>query len=437
MNNNRIIFTIDIDAFFAQVEEIKNPKYKNKPIVIGKLLNNRGIISTSNYAARKFNIYSGQPIYKAKQKVKDLIIIEPDNKKYVEEANKVFTIISKYSNKIQISSIDECFLDVTNFLKLKKIHPIEYAKKIQKEIFEKTKLTVSIGISNDKILSKIASNFDKPFGISTLFKYEIKNKLWNLDINKMYGIGLKTEIKLKTENINKIGDLANLKKNNNKYEKVKNEIGINLDKLINFSNGNSDNFINNNDINLNKSISVSKTFENNIYDYDLLIEKILILIKKLTTQLISENLESKTFSLQMKKEKNWIKFDNKKILERKYISKQATIKFPTNEYKVIKNEILNLLNKSIKEKIDVRYIGISAKNLIDKYYKFEQIKIYDFQNNEILKKKENELNEFIKDINLKIGKQKLATGEDFLEIKRFKNRKNLISDNIKFLKLEK
>ncbi len=423
----KIIFTIDVDAFFAQVEEKENPNFINKPLIIGYELNGRGVVTTANYPARKLGIHSAQPIYKAKKIFPNLIIVEPNYSKYTRISDKIFDIASKYTNIMEVSSIDECYIDVTNFLKNKT--PFELAKEIQDEIFKVTNLTVSIGISDDKILAKISSNFKKPNGISSLFKSELKDKLWPLDIEEMYGIGFQSSVKFKMNNINTIGELANIKDNSLEYENLRKIIGINLNKLINRANGNSGNKFINYDP-LQKSISFTKTFENDISDYDQLIDEMLKLTRNLSQKMKYRSLISKTFALQVKdRPKKYVEYEGKAKLIKRQNTKQLTIKFPTNDYSKIKMELIKLLNNWWTDNRRVRFIGVSARNLIDEYYSFEQMKLDDLDKNN---KDLNELDEFIKNINQIIGKQVIATGDNFVNIKRFNNKRHSMNDNIKF-----
>jgi DNA polymerase-4 len=172
----RVILTLDLDAFFSSVAILLDPTLKGKNVAVGKEIGNKGIIATANYSAREYGLYSGMPMYKARLACPDLIVVDLKVEKYVELSEKVFTIVDKLVDKIEISSIDEAFADITSKVRTKE-DALNYAKMIQDKVYRDVGLGISIGISNNKILSKMASNFEKPMGVSTLYKDELESKL--------------------------------------------------------------------------------------------------------------------------------------------------------------------------------------------------------------------------------------------------------------------
>lgn len=200
----RTILHVDIDAFYASVEEIDDPSIKGKPVVVGGK-SDHGIVTTANYEARKYNIHSAMPMFMAKNLCDNLIIKPMRRPRYLEKSKEVFDILKTYSSKIEKVSIDESYLDITG---LGYNNDIIY--KLQQEVFDKTKLTVSIGLSYNKFLAKLASDWNKPCGIKIITKDNIPDILLPLDINKVHGIGRKSENKLKSLGINKVSDLYEL-----------------------------------------------------------------------------------------------------------------------------------------------------------------------------------------------------------------------------------
>jgi DNA polymerase-4 len=172
----KFILHVDMNAFFASVEELQNPKYINKPIAVsGKT--KRSVIASANYIARTKGIRAAMPVYQALNLCKDLIIVIPHFHLYHKYSDKFHQIIEeKFTTKIERCSIDECYVDISDLAKTKQ-EAINVAKKIQQAILNLTKLKSSIGISQNKFLAKMASDFKKPMGISTCFKEEIKTKL--------------------------------------------------------------------------------------------------------------------------------------------------------------------------------------------------------------------------------------------------------------------
>jgi len=209
---NKIIFHVDMDCFFAACEEVVNKDLKGKSVVIGsdpKEGKGRGVVATCNYAARAYGIHSAMPISKAYRLNKNSVFLRPNFKLYSRVSTNIMLILKKYSLNFQKMGLDEAYLDVTG-----KVEDWADAKilayKIKNEISDKEKLTCSIGISSNKLVSKIASDFNKPDGI-TLVKNN-RSFLYPLKVRKLYGVGPRSEQKLKKLGIESIGELANFSK---------------------------------------------------------------------------------------------------------------------------------------------------------------------------------------------------------------------------------
>lgn len=415
----KLIMTLDIDAYFAQAEQIRKPSLKNKAIAIGHKLNNKGIISTSTYEARKKGVYSGMPFYKAKRICPNIIMVEPDYEYYVKLSENVFQIVSSMVDKIEVGSIDEVHFEVTSKLKFKK--PLEIAQEIQQVIFRKTKLTTSIGISTNTLLSKIASNLKKPFGITTLFSYEIKTKLWPLDIIKIPYIGKQTSNIYKKYKINTIGELANINKESDLYYKLYKMIGINLDKQIQYANGKGTDEIYNSKYK-SQSISLSKTFPINLTSYEEIRHKLFNMINLISNKAKYRNLVGKVVGLETK--------DNgaKKSSQ----NRQITLVESTNDVEILWNELSKLIDDWWSEDKIVSFLGISLSLLEDGFYKKTQITLENLK--EIEKKEKKEEYELIKKLNHIIGYEALASGKAYIEVKKFKDNSLLKDDKVKFKK---
>ncbi len=209
-----IIFHIDVNNAFLSwtaVDLLQNgSKYdiRNSYAVIGgDETARRGIVVAKSTPCKKLGIYTSETLFSAKKKCPALRVFTPNYKLYSKMSNDLFNLISQYTNDIEIASIDECYLD---YGKIKNLYgdEMEFAKKLQEEIKEKLKFTVNIGIANNKLCAKMASDFSKPFKIHTLYDYEIKEKLYPLKVGELHGIGTKTSIRLNELNINTIEDLA-------------------------------------------------------------------------------------------------------------------------------------------------------------------------------------------------------------------------------------
>lgn len=166
-----------------------------------------GIVLAKSMPAKKLGIHTAETLYSARKKCSVLKVYPPNFPFYSEMSHKMFEIISKYTPDIEVASIDECYLDYTPVKNLYG-EPLEFAKKLQKEIYDTLKFTVNIGIAENKLCAKMASDFSKPYKIHTLYNEEIPNKMWPLAVGELFGIGRKSSEKLKSLGIDTIGKLA-------------------------------------------------------------------------------------------------------------------------------------------------------------------------------------------------------------------------------------
>lgn len=170
-----------------------------------------GIILAKSNKAKECGVVTGETIYQAKRKCPTIQIFSPNYKFYKECSNKLYNLLLEYTDKIERFSIDECFLDMTEFLMGKNLEDI--ATDINRRVKEELKFTVNIGVANNKLLAKMASDFSKPDKIHTLYANEIPNKMWVLPVGELFMLGKKTVPKLKNIGVNTIGDLAKSDKN--------------------------------------------------------------------------------------------------------------------------------------------------------------------------------------------------------------------------------
>jgi DNA polymerase IV len=204
----RRILHIDMDAFFAAVEQRKRPELAGKPVVIGGQgdPSRRGVVSTANYEARKYGIHSAMPMKTAYKMCPHAVFLPVDYEAYSSVSLQVKDVFRTISPIMEDVGIDEAYLDVTEI----PVPDEEIAARIKAGIREKTGLTCSIGIASNKLLAKIASDMRKPDGVTVLMEADVETKLWPLPVRKLYGIGPKTEEHLKGIHIETIGQLAAL-----------------------------------------------------------------------------------------------------------------------------------------------------------------------------------------------------------------------------------
>jgi len=209
---------MDMDAFFAAVEEIRRPELKGKPVIIGGSGNphKRGVVSTASYAARKFGVHSAMPLITAYKLCPKGIFLPVDMEEYSRVSDIIKEVLETVSPVMENAGIDEAFLDISENSKSSE----EVASEIKDKIREATTLTCSIGIAPNKLLAKIASDMQKPDGLTIITPPDIGTKIWQLPVRKLWGVGEKTEAHLKSMGIKTIGNLAALP-----HEKLLDEFG--------------------------------------------------------------------------------------------------------------------------------------------------------------------------------------------------------------------
>jgi DNA polymerase-4 len=204
----RRILHIDMDAFFSAVEEKRHPELVGKPVVVGGEGDptKRGVVSTASYEARKFGIHSAMPLKTAYRLCPDAVFLPVDYEEYSRVSGEVKAILRQFSPEIEDVGIDEAFLDISSIDRPSE----EISKEIKKRVRDETGLTCSIGIGPNKLLAKIASDMQKPDGLTIIMEDDIRERIWPLSARKLWGVGPKTEAYLKEMGIQTIGDLASL-----------------------------------------------------------------------------------------------------------------------------------------------------------------------------------------------------------------------------------
>jgi DNA polymerase IV (DinB-like DNA polymerase) len=206
----RIIFHLDMDHFYTAVEEREHPEIRGKAVVVGadpKGGKGRGVVSTSNYVARKAGVRSGMPISHAWRLCPEAVYLLPDFPLYINVSNEIMAIARGFAGKFEQWGIDEAFLDVSG--KVKDFSEAEeLARQIKQEIKAKENLTCSIGVGPNKLIAKVASDFQKPDGLTVVREEEAEVFLAPLPVRKLLWVGRKTEAKLKELGVDTIGELA-------------------------------------------------------------------------------------------------------------------------------------------------------------------------------------------------------------------------------------
>ena len=386
----QIIFHIDLNAFYASAEISRNPNLEGKPLVIsGK--SKRSIITTASYEARKFGIHSAMPLFQAYKKCKNLIVLPADFDLYHRLSNEFFSILSSYSEILEVASIDECYVDVTKVIQDKNYHPVELARRIQNDVYEQLNLKCSIGISPNKFLAKMASDMKKPMGITILTRSNLKELMWPLDIKNMFGIGKKTQPRLREVGIMTIGDIANY----NNYNQLRQIIGKNALLLYRRANG-IDNRVVDTKQNELKSVGNSITLPHDTLDEIILLDTLKQLARQVSMRATKRNLISNSISITIK----YTRFES--------VNRQTTINSYINDYEYILSTAKMLFDAHYDGR-PVRLLGISLNNTINKKNYKEQLNIFN-STNDI--EKGEDIQTIIENINNKFEKTIVTKASD-------------------------
>ena len=199
----RTILHVDMDAFFAAIEQREHPEYKGKPVIVGGL-SSRGVVATASYEARRSGVHSAMPMTTARRRCPDGIFVQGNYALYRAVSAEIFAIFSRYSPLVEPLSIDEAFLDVTG-MGLLAPSPRVLAQRLKAEIREKTALVASVGIAPNKFLAKLASDLEKPNGLVEIRTEDAVRRIAPLPVRRLWGVGRRTEEKLAALGIKTIG----------------------------------------------------------------------------------------------------------------------------------------------------------------------------------------------------------------------------------------
>ncbi|MCH8741841.1 DNA polymerase IV [Patescibacteria group bacterium] len=346
VQKKRIILHIDMDYFFAQIEERENPQFKGRPVVVGadpKEGRGRGVVSTANYEARKYGVNSAMPISLAWQACPKAIFLPVNMELYKKVTERIMIIIKKYSKIWEVVSLDEAYLDISSLNDYKNVD--ELAKKLKKEIFEKEKITSTIGIGPNKLIAKMATNKAKPNGLLVIKLNQVKNFLEPLDVEDLPGIGPKTGERLKSLKIQKIKNLKKLSKEKlqnlfgkwgiSMYEKVRgiDENPVIPEKII-------------------KSIGKEHTFARDTRDPEIIFGTFDTIIKGVHEELLENGFSFKIITVVCR----YQGFETH--------TKSKTLKEATDNLEILKKEAKNLLLRFLIENPKlIRLIGTRVSSL--------------------------------------------------------------------------
>ena len=305
---HRIILHVDMDAFFASVEQLDNPHLKGKPVIVGGV-SERGVVSTCSYEARKFGVKSAMPVFMAQRLCPKGYFVRVRYHRYKEISNKIFAIFREVTQLVEPLSIDEAYLDVTNS---RFTSGMEAAIYIKNRVFKEIGLTLSIGISYNKFLAKLASDWNKPNGIKVIEKDMIPEILLPLSISKIYGLGKKSVQRL-------------------------NNMGIYIIRIVEVNRD-------------RKSYGRETTLKFDTHEIEELEPYIQGFCKELTVTLIRQNIYIKTITIKYKT----IAFENH--------TRSRTLNTYTNNYEIIYKTAMDILQEEELENY-IRLIGVTLSSI--------------------------------------------------------------------------
>lgn len=355
--SNRKIIHIDMDAFYASVEQMDNPELKGKPIAVGGS-EKRGVVSAASYEARKYGVKSAMSGIQAIRNCPDLIFVKPRFDRYHEISKQIRAIFFDYTDLVEPLSLDEAYLDVTHN---KKGNPSAslIAKDIRERIFKEIGLTASAGISTNKFIAKVASDYNKPNGQKTVNPEEILTFLEQLDIRKFYGVG-----KVTAEKMYQLGIFTGKDLKSKTLEYLDEHFGKSGKFYFYVVRG-----IHNSEVRPNrvrKSLAAEHTFNENLSSEIFLIEKLVQITSEVSKRLKKSNIAGKTVTLK-------IKYSDFSLQTR-----SKTLHYFISDKSMILETAKDLL---FQEKLSnsVRLLGVSLSNLNTETKKLQEQKSVSVQ----------------------------------------------------------
>jgi len=356
---SRKIIHIDMDAFFAAVEQRDYPEYQHKPIIVGGKPNSRGVVATCSYEARKFGIHSAMPSSQAYRLCPQAIFVKPRFEAYKEASSAIREIFSEYTDLFEPLSLDEAYLDVSNTSFLRGSATL-IAKEIKKTILAKTRLVASAGISYNKFLAKIASDMDKPDGLFLITPEQGRQFVENLAVGKFHGIGKATEKKMHALGIKTGGDLRQ-----RSLVFLLQNFGKSGQYYYHISRANDDRTVNTH--RPCKSIGVETTYQVDIHDRQHIMRCLNQLLEKALQKLNDKQLTAQTLTIKIKYQ-DFVQ-----------ITRSLTLSNPLSGTIETTSLFDSLLKNTDIGRRKVRLLGVSLSSLTDKaQLKYRQMDLFDY-----------------------------------------------------------
>jgi DNA polymerase IV len=336
------IIHFDMDAFYPSVEILDNPALKGRPVIVGGG-KERGVVSSASYEARRFGVHSAQPVAKAKRLCPDGVFLPVRMSRYQEISKQVFEIFCRFTPLVEPLSIDEAFLDVTGSIRLFG-QPEDIAKQIKQIVLTETGLTVSAGVAPSKFVAKIASDIDKPDGLTVVHPNGVRDFLDPLPVKKMWGVGKVTQLSLSHLNIHTFRELRQtpvkvLEKKIGKHGVKIHLLAMGIDER---------DVIPDHDV---KSIGHEQTFSQDIISLNPAQKELLALSNKVARRMRHKGLKGRTITLKVK------------YFDFVQITRSATLPKSIDDGFEMYSVACRLLKKTEITKKPIRLLGISLSQL--------------------------------------------------------------------------
>jgi DNA polymerase-4 len=342
----RAIIHVDMDAFYASVEQREHPEWKDKPVIVGGSPESRGVVSSASYEARKFGVHSAMPSAQAHRLCPAAVFVPPHFDLYEKASDQIMGIFHKYTEQVEPLSLDEAYLDVTESPQLKTT-VTNLAKEIKEEIFQTTRLTASAGVGPNKFIAKIASDHQKPNGLTVIRPKEVRTFLENLPIQKMWGVGKVTEQHFKSMGIKTIGQIRKIA-----LPRLIEQFGKSGYFFYKLAFGEDDRPV---EAHTEcKSIGQETTFERDTVDLEFMKEILLDLAQCLSQRLVQNEIRAHTVTLKVK----YHDFQS--------VTRSKTFVLPQQKPHAIFNAAMELLDKTLAGTKEIRLLGISTSNFESK-----------------------------------------------------------------------
>lgn len=394
--NGRVILHIDCNSYFASVEIAHNPELEGKPVVVAGNTKRNGMVVAANYIAREYGIKTTMPLWEVKQRCPQVIIRETHFDLYRDTSSKIFGYLAQITPLVEPASIDEAYIDITDCWE--QGAPTDIAKKIQDDILELYKIPVSIGISTCKVLSKMASDMQKPLGITVLRKREVPHLIWPLPVNELWGCGPKTADKLNSIGIKTVEDLAKAPD-----DKIQNLLGKNGIVLKSWANGVDNRLVDKDAAYDYKSIGNSRTLEKESAEERILVEVLEKLAKSVSSRLNSKRVLGRTIQITIRYSENF-----------KTITRNFTLPNLVSDEKEILHYAVLLFRKNWNGE-PVRLLGIALQKLEKQKESTKQLDLFTFEEDAVETESKEPLNKTVDLLKQKFGDQVIRTGFDLLE----------------------